>query len=94
MKTIFSILLSLAFFSILKSQTFTVISATSQEWAGGVCCSSGTNYQISISCENTDEKITFDTLWINYQPFVLDEKDGRSVICTKSDEKTFYSINA
>lgn len=94
MKTVFSILLLFFACSSFKSQTFVINSATSQDWAGGVCCSSGTNYQISLSTENTDKKIRFDSLWIGQKAFALNEKDGYSVVCNRNAEKTSYTIHA
>lgn len=77
----------------LKSQTFKVHSATSQDWAGGVCCASGTNYQIVLVTDRTEEKIRIDSLWIGQKLFALNDKDGYSVVCNKNSEKTFYTIN-
>ena len=94
MKTIFSILLLLGLSQNFKSQTIIVNSATSQDWAGGVCCTSGTNYQINLKVTGAGKKFKLDTLWIGEKYFLLDETNGYSVIKTESNGEVYYTLNA
>jgi len=94
MKTIFSILLLLIACKNIKSQTITVNSATSQEWAGGVCCTTGTNYQIQLKVTGVEKKFKLDTLWIGMNYFVLDETNGYSVIKNERNGELYYTLNA
>jgi hypothetical protein len=93
MKTIYSILMAISFCSSLQSQTITLNNATSQGWAGGMCCATGTRYQISITVDSTDKKFRLDTLWIGQQFFALDKTDGYTVIANHTDGKSAYTIN-
>jgi hypothetical protein len=52
------------------SQDFKLIKATSQHWAGGVCCRYGINYVIQI--ETKSDKFNPDTAWINGNYYPLD----------------------
>lgn len=94
MKIGFHLLFLLGFSSLLKSQALTVTNSTEQSWAGGVCCATGTNYQIQLKVTEADKKFKLDTLWIGDRPFVLDEKNGYSVIKSERDGALYYTLNA
>lgn len=94
MKTIFSILLLFIACQNLKSQTITVNFATSQDWAGGVCCSSGTNFQINLKVTEAEKMFKLDTLWIDGKHFVLDETNGYSVVKSERNGELYFTLNA
>lgn len=48
----------------LHSQQIKVISATSQGWAGGVCCRTGINYNIQLRILNPKHSLKLDSLWM------------------------------
>jgi hypothetical protein len=48
----------------LHSQQIKVISATSQGWADGVCCSTGINYTIQIEILRMKPHVKLDSLWM------------------------------
>lgn len=93
MKVIFSLIIILGSFQSIKSQDLKLTSSTEQSWAGGVCCATGTNYQIIIEVESPDKKIHLDTLWIGQSLFVLNENDGYMVTCAKNGQRLSYTIN-
>lgn len=94
MKAVFSIFLTLSLFQTLKSQTITINSATSQGWAGGVCCATGTNYQIQLKVTGADKKFKLDTLWIGEKYFLLDKTNAYSVVKSERNGEVYYSLNA
>ncbi len=93
MNPIYSILIVISFYSSLQAQTITLNNATSQDWAGGMCCATGTRYQISLIVDLPDKKFKLDTLWIGQQFFALDKTDGYTVIANHTEGKTAYTIN-
>lgn len=58
----FTLLLFLSIGSIVFGQT--VVKATSQSWAGGVCCRTGTNFSVSIQVENGCKSIGLKEIWL------------------------------
>jgi hypothetical protein len=93
MKTIYSILVAISFCTSLQAQTITLNNATSQDWAGGVCCATGTRYQISLIVDSPDKKFKLDTLWIGQQFFVMNQNDGYTVVTNQTEGKTAYTIH-
>lgn len=67
----FSYILVVFFMTVLMkprglfSQSIKVISATSQGWAGGVCCRTGINYHIQLQISDKRKTIKLDSLWMN-----------------------------
>lgn len=93
MKTIYSILIAVSFYSSFQAQTITLNNATSQSWAGGMCCATGTNYQISLIVDSPDKNFKLDTLWIGRQFFAMNQNDGYTVIANHTKGKSAYTIN-
>lgn len=46
------------------AQSIQVKSATSQHWAGGICCRHGVNYTINLKVIRNKTAILLDTLWL------------------------------
>lgn len=66
-----------------------IIKATSQGWAGGVCCVSGTNYSVTFLLKDTPKTIEVDGVYL--------QNTGK-LYCTLSHplvqkEGTYYTVN-
>lgn len=74
MKTILAATL-LCFTLTISAQKTKLISATSQEWSGGVAVHHGINYYVSL--EIPDTTTIPDTLWVggNFYPIHFDKQD-------------------
>ena len=82
------------FFFILLVSTFhgnsqEIIKATSQGWAGGVCCVSGTNYSVTFLLKDTPKTIEIEGVYLQNTDKLystlshpLVQKDG-----------TYYTVN-
>lgn len=59
-------LVLLIILSILSFSSFgqTVLKATSQGWAGGVCCVSGTNYSVVFELPKSIKKFEVDSVYL------------------------------
>lgn len=76
------------------AQSFNLLKATRQGWAGGVAGHHGINYHIEI--ETASHKIHPDTVWINGKVYPLNStfKDGRTVRTVDSvTHKVKYTIS-
>lgn len=76
------------------AQSFTLIKATSQRWAGGVAGHYGVNYYIEL--ETSSSKIKPDTVWINGEvyPINYSGKDGMHIRSIDSvNHKIKFCIN-
>jgi len=89
--SIFISLLILVFNS-LSAQDLKVIEATKQNWAGGVCCSYGTNYTFSFESADTLQTISIDTLWIGKQYYVENQTRRFSFSKAIQNDKMIYHI--
>lgn len=54
----------LGFQSNILAQNINIIESTVEHWVGGACCSSGTNYIITLENSDTKQIVTIDTVWI------------------------------
>ncbi len=80
---IFAILIFLSMNGLLlHCQSLKVVSATSQGWAGGICCATGVNYHINLQLIRTKLPIILDTIWLEGYPRDL------SAYNTKKEGKT------
>ncbi len=61
MKTILTIVLSFVLFSGISQE---VIKATSQSWAGGVCCRTGVNYHVTIKTDIPASDLSVKKIWL------------------------------
>src|SRR5687767_5949831 len=48
----------------MLSQSIQITHATRQSWAGGVCCRTGTSYQINLQLNLVKYSIQLDSLWL------------------------------
>ena len=92
MKILFVLILC-TFWKSHRAQEFTVTKATSQGWAGGVCCRTGVNYHINFSTSDTVAKFDLDTLWIGERFFLLDKKQNNPATITLKNGKKIISIS-
>lgn len=92
MKTVI-LLLFLAIIHTFSAQTITITNATKQSWAGGICCATGTNYQISLKVSGIEKKFKLDTLWIGQKWFELSEQNS-SLVKSERNGEVYYTINA
>lgn len=46
------------------SQRMSILSVTKQNWSGGICCRTGTNYNIQIKLFDQKKEIKLDSLWM------------------------------
>ncbi len=85
------IIFVIAIFCIMNgdatAQRIKLITATSQHWAGGVCCRYGANYNFVIQTKMNN--ITPDTVWVNgiFYPIIFSD-DGQSRNAHKFDSLT------
>jgi hypothetical protein len=56
----------------LPGQSITLQEATSQNWAGGQCCTQGINYVFTLQPDAKTQTFKLDTLWIGESAFVPD----------------------
>lgn len=84
MKSILSIFLLV--FTINASAQLVNVKATRQQWAGGICCVTGTNYTISISGGlDTLNKMEFKSVIIDNQEFIINK-----VVEDTNQDKIFH----
>lgn len=88
------ILLFFTFSLSYYSQTITIVSATEQGWAGGVCCATGTNYQINIKVSGAGKKFRLETLWIGQSYFALVETNGYTLVKSERAGDLYFTLNA
>lgn len=86
-KTLFSILISLA---VNPAYNQTVVKATSQGWAGGMCCASGTNYAVTLLLDTEPKDFRVEGIYLQGSG----KMGATNVIHTISMEnKIIYSIH-
>lgn len=69
--------------SALKAQSVLLVEATSQGWAGGVCCRHGENFNIHLKILHGKTPVVLDSMWLNGYCFSLKEYNTT----TKNQEK-------
>lgn len=67
----------------MQAQSVKVIRATSQGWAGGICCKHGVKYVINLKVIRSKQPITLDTLWL--EGFARDMSDQNKKKLNRKD---------
>ena len=77
----------------IKAQNIKVLEATQQSWAGGVCCSGGTNYSINLESTDTLNFIKVDTIWMGGEYYVEKAEPGFTLFKVIFNKKTKYQLS-
>lgn len=92
MRTIFLFILFFLITFTMFAQDIKLRGATSQSWAGGVCCRSGINYVITLESADTTAELKVDTVWVGNTCYYNSDAATISVIRNVVGGKGEYNI--
>ena len=91
MKHVFLFLVFFIAIGTTNAQSLKLLSATMQQWSGGVCCRMGVNYVISFESADSSNT-TIDTAWIGYKWHAKVGADNYSLTKSVEKGKTRYQL--
>lgn len=93
MKSLLLSLLVLASTSLM-GQGLVLASASSQAWAGGVCCTYGVDYAFTLQGGRAETVLVLDTLWIGLQWYTASGTSRVHTAVTYNASSQTHTISA
>lgn len=77
----------------MSAQLLQVKQATKQGWAGGICCSHGTIYQIQLRITQPKARIAIDSLWLDGLLYAMPHGDEVGTVLTTVEDSAGTTLN-